>query len=93
MLKDVIKASPVGGHRLQLCFEDGVEGVIDLEVVLSFHGVFEPLRDPAYFAKVQVDPELGTVVWPNGADIDPDVLYARLTGKPVAEDLGVTLPQ
>jgi hypothetical protein len=35
----------------------------------------EPLQDPAYFAKVRVDPELGTVVWPNGYDLDPDVLH------------------
>jgi len=49
--------------------------------------VFEPLRDPAYFAKLRVDPELGTVVWPNGADLDPDVLYGHVTGAPVLEDV------
>jgi len=38
-------------------------------------GVFEPLLDPAFFAQVQMDPLLGTVVWPNGADLCPDVLY------------------
>ena len=37
--------------------------------------VFEPLHVPAQFAEVTVDPELGTIVWPNGADICPDVLY------------------
>jgi Protein of unknown function (DUF2442) len=35
----------------------------------------EPLQDPAYFRQVSVDPELGTVVWPNGYDLDPDVLH------------------
>ena len=39
--------------------------------------VFEPLKDPAYFAQVTVDAELGTVVWPNGADLAPDALYER----------------
>ena len=39
-------------------------------------GVFEPLLDPAFFAQVRVDPVLCTVVWPNGADLCPDVLYA-----------------
>lgn len=49
----------------------------------AFSGVFEPLRDPAYFAQVTVDPELGTVVWPNGADLDPMVLHAALQGRSV----------
>jgi Protein of unknown function (DUF2442) len=37
----------------------------------------EPLRDPAYFRQVRVDPELRTIVWPNGFDLDPDVLHGR----------------
>jgi hypothetical protein len=41
------------------------------------------LKDSSYFAQVRVDPELGTIVWSNGADIDPDVLYGLLTGMPV----------
>jgi hypothetical protein len=36
--------------------------------------VFEPLKDPEVFRQVRVDEELGTVVWPNGADLDPDLL-------------------
>jgi hypothetical protein len=83
MLKDIVAATSEGAHRMRLRFEDGVEGVVDLEPHLTFRGVFEPLRDPAYFAKVRVDPELGTVAWPSGADLDPDVLYARVTGTPV----------
>ncbi|MGO4883276.1 MAG: DUF2442 domain-containing protein [Bryobacteraceae bacterium] len=86
MLKDIVAANSLGGHRLHLRFEDGVEGTIDLAPVLSFRGVFEPLRDPAYFAQVRVDPALGTVTWPNGADLDPDVLYSRITGTPVLEE-------
>ena len=79
MLKDIISAKAVGDYRVQLRFEDGVEGVVDLAKQVSFRGVFEPLRDAAYFAQVRVDPELGTVVWPNGADLDPDVLYEEVT--------------
>lgn len=47
-------------------------------------GVFAPLRDPAAFAQVRVHPELGTVVWPGGADLDPAVLCAALTGTEIA---------
>ncbi len=83
MLKDVVEARALGGHRLFVRFEDGVEGEIDLGPVLRFVGVFAPLADPAEFAKVHVDRELGTVVWPGGADLDPDVLHSRVTGIPI----------
>jgi hypothetical protein len=83
MLKDVVSATALSDYRLHIRFEDSVEGVVDLTPLLDFRGVFEPLKSPAYFAEVRVDPELGTVVWPNGADLDPDVLYARLTGTPI----------
>jgi hypothetical protein len=83
MLKDVISVEPLEAFRVRLQFEDGVAGVIDLAKYVSFRGVFEPLRDPAYFRQVRVDAELGTIVWPNGADLDADVLYASVTGEPV----------
>ena len=78
MLKDIVFVSPLEGYRLSIRYEDGVEGIVDLGSILSFRGVFAPLKDPEYFSQVQVDPELGTVSWPNGADLDPDVLYSRL---------------
>jgi len=83
MLVDVVEVRPADGHRLFVRFQDGVQGEIDLEQMVRFEGIFEPLRDPARFAEVRVDAELGTVCWPNGADLDPDVLYAKLTGKPI----------
>jgi hypothetical protein len=62
----------VGDHRLRLRFEDGAGGEVDFSG-FSWKGVFAPLRDPAYFALVTLG--LGTIVWPNEADIAPETLY------------------
>lgn len=62
--------------EVELHFSDGTRKVVDLDPYLR-GPVFEPLRaNPALFAQLSVDDELGTIVWPNGADLDPDVLYA-----------------
>ena len=83
MLTDIIEARPLGGYRLYLRYADDTAGEIDLAPLLQFTGVFEPLRDPQFFGLVQVDPEIGTIVWPNGADLCPDVLRHHLTGEPL----------
>src|SRR5205823_7154463 len=84
MLKDIVEVRPLGGYRLYLRFEDGVAGGLDFAGRLRFEGVFALLRDPAAFAQVRIHPELGAVAWPNGADLDPDVLYAELSGSAIA---------
>lgn len=67
---------PLEGFALRLGFDDGTTREIDLEDEL-WGPVFDPLRqDPALFRQVRVDEELGTIVWPNGADMDPDVLHS-----------------
>lgn len=70
-VKDV---TPLTGYTVRLTFTDGTRKDIDLGPYLK-GPIFEPLRDPARFREVTVDPELGTIVWPNGADVCPDVLY------------------
>ena len=74
MTAQVLEALYRGGHRVWLRFDDGLQGEVDLQGDLD-GAVFEPLRDPAAFRQVAVDNELGTIVWPNGADMDPDVLH------------------
>lgn len=69
----------LGGHRLRLRFDDGSSGEVDLSQE-GWTGVFTPLADPQYFAKVRLDEELGTIVWPNGADIAPETLHRLATG-------------
>lgn len=71
----VDRVTPVEGYRLRVGFNDGTERVIDVEPYLR-GPIFERVRhDRGFFEAVAVDRELGTIVWPNGADIDPDVLY------------------
>ena len=66
---------PLTGFRVRLGFTDGTFGDVDLAPYLR-GPVFEPLlADRGLFAAVRVDPECETIVWPNGADMDPDVLY------------------
>ena len=83
MLQDIVEAVPLEEYRLNLRFEDGTTGVVDVSRCVSFTGVFASLRDHEQFAAVQVNPDLGTVCWPCGADLDPDVLYALVTGTPI----------
>ena len=83
MLMDVVSVEPRGDYRLWLRFQDGTEGEIDLGPELTFQGVFAPLRDPGYFARVRVNHDLGTICWPNDADWDPLVLYSLLTKRPI----------
>jgi Protein of unknown function (DUF2442) len=62
--------------RVRMQFSDGTEGVADLASwIVGRKGVFLPLQDTAYFALVRVDKAAGTLVWPNGVDLDPDMLY------------------
>ena len=83
MLKDIVAVQPLEQYRLQLRFEDGAEGIVDVRQLVPLSGVFAFLSDPKEFASVQVNAELGTIFWPCGADLDPDVLYALVTGQPI----------
>jgi hypothetical protein len=75
-LVDITGVEVIGDHRLRLTFEDGTVGDVDFSE-REWRGVFEPLRDPPYFARVTVDPEAGTITWPNGVDMAPEPLYAE----------------
>lgn len=75
-LVDITGVEVIGEYRLRLTFQDGTVGDVDFSG-RDWHGVLEPLRDPAYFALVAVDPEGGTIAWPNGVDLAPEPLYAE----------------
>jgi len=78
----VVGAVVIGDHRLRLLFSDGSVGDVDFSAQ-QWTGVLEPLNDPAYFAQVTVDPEAGTVAWPDGLDLAPEPLYEQARAHPL----------
>jgi hypothetical protein len=73
----LIDAQPSAGYAVNVRFKDGLAAEVDLSYLLDYGGVFEPLRDVEYFRRLRVEPEAGTIVWPNEADIAPETLYAH----------------
>jgi hypothetical protein len=80
-MERIVTAEPRLNYRLWLRFTDGAEGEVELSRLVG-RGVFARWNDSNEFARVQVDPTIGTVTWPGDIDLDPDVLYARVTGTP-----------
>ena len=74
MIPRVEEAKHIENYRVWLRFDDGTEGEIDLEKEL-WGEMFEPLRDVNVFRMLRVEPDLDTIVWPNGADLSPEFLY------------------
>jgi hypothetical protein len=72
---DIRSVEVLDGFVLRLGFSDGSTREVDVDRYM-WGPIFRPLReDPKLFRQVRVDPEVGTIVWPNGADMDPDVLH------------------
>lgn len=78
----VVGVAVVGGRVLRLLFSDGTAGDVDFSGE-RWTGVLSPLNDPAYFAEVTVDPEAGTIVWPDGIDLAPEPLYKQAKAHPL----------
>ena len=74
MILRVVEAEVCGNQLLRLAFNDGTRKTVDVGLLLT-GAVFEPLRDPAYFARAELDRVCGTVIWPNGADFAPEALH------------------
>ena len=74
MAPEIRAAIPLDPYVVRVVFADGEVRDVDIEPLLS-GPVFEPLRDPVTFASVAVDESGDTITWPNGADLDPDVIY------------------
>lgn len=85
----ITAVEPLDGYRVRLRFADGAVHEVDLAAVFAAGGVFGPIRDDrASFEAVRVEREFGTIGWPGGVDLDPDVL--RGDRSPAS---GVALPR
>ncbi len=86
MFPRIAAVSYIEAYVLELTFTNGEKANLDFrERIVGRGGVFEPLEDRDFFKQVQVDPEIGTLVWPNEVDFCPDVLYSDATGQPLPE--------
>jgi len=70
----IISFEKIGPYRLKILFDDGVSRTIDFRPVLC-GPIFGTLIDTSRFSEVKIDPETHTLVWPNGADFDPETLH------------------
>ena len=79
MILHVASAKYIEDYKIEISFNDGNFGVIDLGDEHFFSGpVFGPLKDKKIFSNFIIDPELNTIVWPNGADLAPEYLESKL---------------
>jgi hypothetical protein len=80
----LVNVQHIEAYILELTFADGVKGQLDFtHRIMGRGGVFRPLEKLDYFKQVTIDPEAKTLIWPNGVDLDPDVLYSQVTGQPL----------
>jgi hypothetical protein len=76
----IVEVKPLKNCRIFIGFSDGKEGTVDLSDMKG-KGVFAAWNDKKVFNAVKIDKESGTVVWPGGIDLCPDVLYSEVVGK------------
>jgi hypothetical protein len=74
MFLHIVSVTHLGDYRLRLEFDDGA--VKDVDLAMELWGeIFEPLKDVSLFRQVAVNPDTGTIQWPNGADLAPEFLH------------------
>lgn len=81
-LPAVTGVAVLGEHVLRLLFSDGTAGDVEFSAE-RWTGVLAPLSDPAYFARVTIDTEAGTLTWPDGIDLAPEPLYEQAKSHPL----------
>jgi hypothetical protein len=82
-MKKIVKLKVLSDYRIEIEFDDGIQGVVDLSSLVG-QGVFSSWKEYENFKKASIS-SLGELVWQNGADLCPDSLYLKITGKSPAD--------
>ena len=85
MYYDVLSAKYVDGYKIELTFEDGKVGIVDLQKYVDQGGVFSKLQNMEYFRNFQINKELRIIYWKDQIDIAPETLYSEATGTPLPD--------
>ena len=94
MFPKLIGVIPLEKYKLSLRFHDGSEGIFDFAKAVGFHGVFEKLRDPDFFRRARISRDVWkTLEWPGEIDLDPVVIYSKVTGKQIEWILNAPEPE
>ena len=80
-IPEIMDAKSLGGFRVWIRFQGGLQGDVDLSGYTTFGPVFEPLAEESFFKKFTI--QGGTLSWPNGADIAPERLYELVSTNPI----------
>jgi len=83
MSPKLIKIEYLHDYTLRLSFADGSTGEYDFAACVGFKGVFTKLRDQSRFRRFRISRIDATLTWSGNIDLDRDVLYADVTGKPI----------
>ena len=82
----VVSFQKVAPFTLRVQFDDATSQIIDFRPVLQGE-LYGPLQEPTLFDQVRIDPEVHTLVWPNGADFDPAILHNWSESSPALKAL------
>lgn len=83
MYIDIVSAKYLEGYKIELVFENGKSGIVDFKKYVQRGGVFARLADLESFQRFKIDRELGVIVWDDGIDVAPEVLYSEATKEPL----------
>jgi hypothetical protein len=75
MLQRITRVEVRAGYRLWLLFADGLDGIVDFTPIIEKGGVFSPMRDPAFFARVELHPNGRLISWPGDLEFCADALW------------------
>ena len=83
-MHDVVDVTYLGNLRVEIVFDNGKKGIVDLREYAEQGGIFNRLADEEYCKQVYVNKDIGTICWPEGQDIAPESLYSQVTGEPLS---------